>query len=572
MQHKIGIYVRVSTEEQAQVADGSIESQQHRVKSFIEIKKLQESNWGKLIDTYIDDGYSAKNTNRPAYQRMMKDVVSGKINLILVTDISRLSRNISDFCLLLKQLESTKAKFLSIKEQFDTSTPAGEMMIFNMINLAQFERKQTSERIAMNFHSRAMRGLSNGGNPILGYDKDPTNPGKLIVNEDEANLVRKVFDLYNEGNSLSVTTDILNKENEKRKQWRLSKFRHIKDGRWTIRAVQTILNNYAYIGVREVNKQFKNEDQTQIKAWQQYQLVPASWQPIVGKALFERTQETLKKSNLLQRHRFDKSERRIFLVSGIARCGECGRALIGQSAHGKSKLHRYYGHKYLIGETIPCAIKRFAAEEIESAIVNHLQKVISEAGYMDNVEDEILKSIGSNKSTVECKKIALTKSLEKINHEIESIFSVMTSFTKGSAGSNLIQDKLQTLAEQKETMEKDIEALMAQEVSIAETAGAKKAITANIQLFCKGFRKAGESLKKRMLSNIFSQLIFTEDGINVFYNLAETPASNGNLTNKDNKKGPLEKSSGPAFSFKLPFGFFSSQNLSNVQVGGGGGN
>jgi site-specific DNA recombinase len=72
------------------------------------------------------------------------------------------SCNISDFCDLYKELGKYKANFLSIKEQFDTSTPIGEMMVFNMVNLAQFERKQTSERISMNFHSRAMRGLVNG--------------------------------------------------------------------------------------------------------------------------------------------------------------------------------------------------------------------------------------------------------------------------------------------------------------------------------------------------------------------------------------------------------------------------
>ena len=122
MLHKIGIYVRVSTEEQAQVVDGSIESQQYRLKSFVELKKVQDNHWGKVVETYIDDGYSAKDTRRPAYQRMMKDIRAGKVNLILVTDISRLSRNIHDFCVLLKDLEDRKAKFFSVKEQFDTST------------------------------------------------------------------------------------------------------------------------------------------------------------------------------------------------------------------------------------------------------------------------------------------------------------------------------------------------------------------------------------------------------------------------------------------------------------------
>src|SRR5688572_22419586 len=107
---KIGAYVRVSTEEQANVVDGSIVSQQHRIKSFVELKNHQEKSWGKVAEVYIDDGYSAKDTKRPAYQRMINDVQAGRINLLLVTDLSRLSRSISDFCKLLEDLKKYKAK------------------------------------------------------------------------------------------------------------------------------------------------------------------------------------------------------------------------------------------------------------------------------------------------------------------------------------------------------------------------------------------------------------------------------------------------------------------------------
>src|SRR3989344_2875365 len=176
MKYKIGEYTRVSTEEQAQVQEGSLETQKHRIRAFVEYKNSQQPAWGKIIESYTDEGLSAKDTRRPAFQRMMRDIRSGKINLIVVTDLSRLTRNILDFCLLLEDLRKYNAKFLSIKEQFDTSTPAGEMMVFNMVNLAQFERKQTSERVSMNFHSRALRGLSNGGGILLGFDKGPENP------------------------------------------------------------------------------------------------------------------------------------------------------------------------------------------------------------------------------------------------------------------------------------------------------------------------------------------------------------------------------------------------------------
>ena len=126
----------------------------------------------------------------------MKDLKSGRINLILVTDLSRLSRNILDFCLLLEDLKKYCAKFLSIKEQFDTTTAIGEMMVFNMINLAQFERKQTSERVTMNFHARALRGLRNGSPIPLGYDRHPDDASRLVVNETEAKEVRQLFEIF----------------------------------------------------------------------------------------------------------------------------------------------------------------------------------------------------------------------------------------------------------------------------------------------------------------------------------------------------------------------------------------
>src|ERR1035437_9972310 len=144
MRHKIGAYIRVSTEEQAAAIEGSLDNQRYRLKVFLDLKLAQDKSWGDIIEFYVDDGYSAKDTRRPAYQRMMTDIKKKKIDLILVTDLSRLSRNIFDFCKLMGDLENVGAQFLSLKEQFDTSTPAGKMMIYNMINLAQFEREQVS--------------------------------------------------------------------------------------------------------------------------------------------------------------------------------------------------------------------------------------------------------------------------------------------------------------------------------------------------------------------------------------------------------------------------------------------
>src|SRR6185312_16688754 len=129
MQRKIGAYLRVSTEEQANAIEGSLDNQRYRLNAYVDLKNSQEKNWGGIVDFYIDDGYSAKDTNRPAYQRMMADLKKKKIDLILISDLSRLSRNLFDFCGLLDYPDKYRANFLNIKEQFDTSTSVGRMMV-----------------------------------------------------------------------------------------------------------------------------------------------------------------------------------------------------------------------------------------------------------------------------------------------------------------------------------------------------------------------------------------------------------------------------------------------------------
>ena len=292
----------MSTEEQAQVIEGSLDSQKHRLNSFIDIKNLQDPNWGKAVEIYSDEGLSGKNTKRPAFQRMMKDIRAGKINLILVTDLSRLSRNILDFCILLEDLKKVSAKFLSLKEQFDTSTPAGEMMVFNMINLAQFERKQTSERVAMNFHARALRGFRNGGAVILGFDIDPNPPGKYIINEVEAYQIRRIFEIYREECSLSRTIIKLEDEGIKPKTRASRNDCHNLAGRWTMDSLLNILKNYSYAGLREVNVKNKNKDQEYLRPYERYQVTKAAWDGIIDEKVFfaikEIRDENLKKERM----------------------------------------------------------------------------------------------------------------------------------------------------------------------------------------------------------------------------------------------------------------------------------
>jgi len=527
MSHKIGIYVRVSTEEQAQVIDGSIDNQQHRLKSFIDLKTLQEKNWGKLVDSYIDDGYSAKDTRRPAYQKMMKDLKAGKINLILVTDISRLSRSIPDFCILLKELEKQKSKFLSVKEQFDTSTPAGEMMIYNMINLAQFERKQTSERVSMNFHSRACRGLLNGSAAILGFDKDAQNCGKYIVNDNEAPWVRKIFEMYLELGSSYTVAKKLNAQNIKPKDASKKFAGSEEDHKWSANLVQNLLRHLAYIGKLEVNKKNKNEDQDTLKPWHRYQIVDASWPGIISEDTFYEVQTLLDETHHKDMARTENSDKRFFLLSGVIRCKECGKALIGESAHGKKQIHRYYSHKRIPGVEQNCSRKRVNADDIEAAVVNHLDKVLLKAGYLDLVEANIRNSLKVQKKDLLALKKSIDDQVQKLSLEIDNVFKIQISMNSDSAGSTLIREKLDELALRKKDLTKQKEKI-AQDLELEkEITDAKSYIEDNAMMFNRGWKKSTPIVKRRLVQRLFNSMHLTPYGLETFYKLSESDVGIG---------------------------------------------
>jgi DNA invertase Pin-like site-specific DNA recombinase len=128
-QFKVGLYVRVSTEEQAENPEGSIKNQEERLKEFVKLKQMV-APFGEVVEVFVDAGISAKDMNRPALQRLLQKIQSKEINLILVTELSRFTRSIKDFSILWEFLEKHQCKFMSIKDNFDTSTAAGELVMY----------------------------------------------------------------------------------------------------------------------------------------------------------------------------------------------------------------------------------------------------------------------------------------------------------------------------------------------------------------------------------------------------------------------------------------------------------
>ncbi len=525
----VGSYCRVSTEEQAAVIEGSMDNQRHRMQSFVDMKNHQEKGWGAITEFYIDDGYSAKDTNRPAYQRMLKDLKRGKINAIMVTEISRLSRSIPDFSGFLKALGDQDGEFFSIKEQFDTSTPVGKMMLYNMINLAQFEREQTSERVAINCHSRAMRGLLNGGPVILGYDKHPDKKTTFVVNEAEAEQVRTIFNLYLEHRTLSRTITAIEAKDIKPKARPSKRNRLVKEGRWTTDSLSFVLQNPAYVAKKEVNKRSKGKDQSRIKPWQRYEVVPASWPAIVSEETFNNVQDVLEENKTKERNRLEGADRRIFIATRLLKCAECGGTLVGSSAHGAKKVHRYYIHSQKKGDVIKCAYKRHSADEIEAAISEHLCEMLLQAGHFEKISETIRQSFTVKPEELKRQKAQLGEELKKVSLGIERTFKIQAEMDADSEGIRLVAQQLQDFGRKKKILTEQLEQLKASENQTEDTDDAIDDLKERLEAFKRGWKKATPMAKKSLLKDLLWGVVVSPKGLSIEFRLKHGLNSTGFL-------------------------------------------
>ena len=155
---RVAAYIRLSpTGEERE--EGSLVSHPQRIEDFVDWKNKQMGRkWGEITRWYIDKDQSGKDLNRPHFQRMCQDIEAGFVDVVIVTELSRLSRRVKDFCHVWDFLKENDIKFMSLKENFDTSTPMGELMLIQAISFAQFERETIVGRIKNGARARAERG------------------------------------------------------------------------------------------------------------------------------------------------------------------------------------------------------------------------------------------------------------------------------------------------------------------------------------------------------------------------------------------------------------------------------
>src|SRR5690242_9719537 len=216
---RCAIYTRVSTDQGLEQDFNSLDAQYDASHAYI--RSQAHSGWALLRSKYDDGGFSGGNTDRPALQRLLEDVRSGKVDVIVVYKVDRLTRSLADFAKLVELFDKHGVSFVSVTQQFNTTTSMGRLTLNVLLSFAQFEREVTSERIRDKIAASKRKGLWVGGMAPLGYD---TKGRKISVNEAEANRVRAIFRSYLRLGSLGLLMADL------RQQGIVTKVRSLKSG------------------------------------------------------------------------------------------------------------------------------------------------------------------------------------------------------------------------------------------------------------------------------------------------------------------------------------------------------
>jgi DNA invertase Pin-like site-specific DNA recombinase len=269
---RCAVYTRKSTEEGLDQEFNSLDAQREAAEAYI--KSQKHEGWDLIPAHYDDGGFSGGNMERPALKKLLADISDNKIDVIVVYKVDRLSRSLGDFAKMVELFDHHKVSFVSVTQQFNTTTSMGRLTLNVLLSFAQFEREVTGERIRDKFAASKKKGIWMGGPQPLGYD---VVERKLIINEVEAKIVKFIYEYYlnkPEGVPLWKLLDVLREKDWKTKSYTTQKGKKIVGAEFDLKHIYNILKNPIYNGrIKHKHEVFEGEHNAIIddELWQAVQ-------------------------------------------------------------------------------------------------------------------------------------------------------------------------------------------------------------------------------------------------------------------------------------------------------------
>lgn len=409
---------------------------------------------------YEDEGFSGGTTDRPQFQKMLKDAKVKKFNVLICYRLDRISRNIADFSILINELQKLNIDFISIREQFDTSTPMGRAMMYIASVFAQLERETIAERIRDNMLELAKSGRWLGGQTPLGFKSEKVSyfdaefkersMYKLTPVEDELKIVKLIYNTYLDLRSLRKVNQYLLENNIKTKL----------GADWNVRAISDLLSNPTYVkadinvfkylnkkgivttgtpdGLHGILTYNKKKGTTQYREMDEWIATVAKHGGIIEADKWLNVQETLK-VNKAKAPRLGKTHNA--LLTGILRCGKCGANMTvihgGKDKFGK-KIYYYSCAMKIDSKGTRCNNGNVRVDKIEQITINKLKEITKDDSML--IEDLIsLKNEIS--STIDLSATeTIIKNIAEIENSISNLVKQLTENKNSSASKYIITE------------------------------------------------------------------------------------------------------------------------------------
>lgn len=509
---RVAIYARVSTIEQAEEGY-SIDEQQRLLTEWC------ERNGYIVHEVYADRGISGKSiTKRPALIKLLEDAKNKKFDVVLVWKTNRLARNILDLLKIVEVFDQNYISFRSYTENHETETSQGKLQFHMLAAIAEFERNTISENVKMGMLARAREGKWNGGR-VLGYDLEDTSTQgdkrkhtRLVINEEEAKTVKRIFELYIAGNGYKAIANRVNQEGHVGKRGKP----------FSISTVKTILENPIYIGMirYDVRRNWADKRRGNINPTPVLQ--QGEHQPIISQVDWEKAQQILKERS----NKPNRVHGGTFPFTGVMKCPQCGAGMVvmrtvNKLKDGTRKTLEYYAcGAWKNKGTSVCHSNTIRADKAEAYIFERLQELATNQQLIKEIADRVNNKRSNNDEPLQQEHQALLKELEQVQRKKEK---AMELYEEDIITKVDLQQRLVKINEQMEQLELRLQPIKLQLQSLKVHTIDEATIQEVMANFHKAFKKAmTQEQQKHLVTLIIKEITLNEkrevDSIQIQFN------------------------------------------------------
>jgi len=426
---RCAVYTRKSVVEGLDQDFNTLDAQREAGEAYVASQK--GNGWACMDTRYDDGGFTGSNLDRPAMGRLMADIQAGLVDCVVVYKVDRLSRSLLDFSRLVEVFDRHGVSFVSVTQPINTADSTGRLMLNILLSFAQFERETIADRTRDKVCAARRRGKWTGGIPVLGYDVHPEG-GKILVNEDEAPMVREIFRLYLQHKSLQKVVAELNRRGWTTKSWTTKSGRLREGTLFTKSTLARFLANPIFIGC--VNHKG--------------QAYPGEHRGIIRKTTFDKVQTILAENQ--KTGSFKSKNKYGHLLKGLIRCGACNSAYIPTSKQRGSRVYRYYtcSSAQKLGWNT-CPHPNISADKLEKLIVEQIRIIGSDPKLQAETLKQVRKVARQQASTMESEVKRLRGQVEKIETEKTGLLRALAG---GEASGTAISGRMADLENKAATL------------------------------------------------------------------------------------------------------------------------